>query len=135
VQEAHLDQELSAYYNASFGEFMECKRKPQEAKRDVHSISNESFSAGAVFWGMALPCWASSMSWSISWTLPRQTVLRWNNAQKVVTLTLTEAVNYSVHGISSPLGVTFALGGTLLNAFMVMFIVPIWCRLSNLERN
>jgi len=65
---------------------------------------------------------------------PCQAVLRWINAHKVVTITLTEAVNYSVHGISSPLGVTFALGGTLVNAFMVMFIVPIWCRLSNLER-
>jgi hypothetical protein len=52
---------------------------------------------------------------------------------KVVTITLTEAVNYSVHGISSPLGVTFALGGTLVNIFMVLFIVPIWHRLSNLE--
>jgi len=64
---------------------------------------------------------------------PRQTVLRWINAHKVVTITLTEAVNYSVHGISSPLGVVFALGGTLVNAFMVTFIVPIWCRLSKLE--
>ena len=44
-------------------------------------------------------------------------------------------VNYSVHGISSPLGVCFALGGTLVNIFMVTFIVPIWCRLSNLERH
>ncbi len=59
---------------------------------------------------------------------PRQTVLRWINAHKVVTITLTEAVNYSVHGISSP------LGGSLVNIFMVTFIVPIWCRLSNLER-
>jgi hypothetical protein len=65
---------------------------------------------------------------------PRQAVLRWINAHKVATITLTEAVNYSVHGISSPLGVTFALGGTLVNALMVTFIVPIWCRLSNLER-
>jgi hypothetical protein len=65
---------------------------------------------------------------------PRQAVLRWINAHKVVTITLTEAVNYSVHGISSPLGVTFALGGTLVNILMVTFIVPIWCRLSNLER-
>jgi hypothetical protein len=64
---------------------------------------------------------------------PREILLRWINAHKVVTITLTEAVNYSVHGISSPLGVTFALGGTLVNIFMITFIVPIWCRLSNLE--
>jgi hypothetical protein len=60
-------------------------------------------------------------------------ILRWINAHKVVTITLTEAENYSVHGISSPLGVTFALGGTLVNLLMVTFIVPLWCRLSKLE--
>jgi hypothetical protein len=100
--------------------------------------ATSSFSAGAVFWGLV---------WSTLGKLnelvhfvgfknsnPRQTVLRWINTHKVVTITLTETVNYSVHGISSPLGVTFALGGTLFNAFMVMFIVPIWCRLSSLER-
>jgi len=42
-------------------------------------------------------------------------------------------VNYSVHGVSSPLGVTFALGGTIVNVLMVAFVVPIWCRLSRLE--
>ena len=60
-------------------------------------------------------------------------MLRWINAHKVVTVTLTEAVNYSVHGITNPLGVVFALGGTLVNTFMVTLIVPIWCRLSKLE--
>jgi hypothetical protein len=100
--------------------------------------ATSSFSAGAVFWGMI---WATLGKLNelvhfvgFKKSNPRQTVLRWINAHKVVAITLTEAVNYSVHGISSPLGVTFALGGTLVNAFMVMFIVPIWCRLTNLER-
>jgi len=96
--------------------------------------ATSSFSAGAVFWGMV---WATLGKLNelvhfvgFKKSNPRQAVLRWINAHKVVTITL----NYSVHGISSPLGVTFALGGTLVNAFMVTFIVPIWCRLSNLER-
>ena len=100
--------------------------------------ATSSFSAGAVFWGMV---WATLGKLNelvhfvgFKKSNPRQTVLRWINAHKVVTITLTEAVNYSVHGISSPLGVVFALGGTLVNAFMVTFIVPILCRLSNLER-
>ena len=99
--------------------------------------ATSSFSAGAVFWGMV---WATLGKLNelvhfvgFKKAHPRQTVLRWINAHKVVTITLTEAVNYSVHGISSPLGVTFALGGTLVNLLMVTFIVPIWCRLSNLE--
>ena len=71
--------------------------------------ATSSFSAGAVFWGMV---WA--------------TLGKLNE--------LVHFVGFTVHGISSPLGVTFALGGTVLNMFMVIFIVPIWCRLSNLER-
>jgi hypothetical protein len=99
--------------------------------------ATSSFSAGAVFWGMV---WAALGKLNelvhfvgFKKSHPREILLRWINAHKVVTITLTEAVNYSVHGISSPLGVTFALGGTLVNIFMVTFIVPIWCRLSNLE--
>src|ERR1039458_3302439 len=100
--------------------------------------ATSSFSAGAVFWGMV---WATLGKLNelvhfvgFKKSHPRQTVPRWINTHKVVSITLTEGVNYSVHGISSPLGVTFALGGTLVNIFMVTFIVPIWCRLSNLER-
>ena len=100
--------------------------------------ATSSFSAGAVFWGMV---WATLGKLDelvhfvgFKKSNPRQTVLRWINDHKVVTITLTEAVNYSVHGISSPIGVVFALGGTMVNAFMVTFIVPIWYRLSNLER-
>jgi len=101
--------------------------------------ATSSLSAGTIFWGMI---WATLGKLNelvhfvgFKKANPRQTVLRWINAHKVVTITLTEAVNYSVHGISSPLGVVFALGGTMVNAFMVTFIVPIWCRLSNLERS
>jgi hypothetical protein len=79
--------------------------------------ATSSFSAGAVFWGMV---WATlgklnELAHFVGFKKahPRQTVLRWINAHKVVTITLTEAVNYSVHGISSPLGVTFALAGIL----------------------
>jgi hypothetical protein len=39
VQEVRLDKELSAYYDASFDEFMAHKQK--EAKHDVHPISNQ----------------------------------------------------------------------------------------------
>ena len=99
--------------------------------------ATSSFSAGAVFWGMV---WATLGKLNelvhflgFKKTNPREAALRWINAHKVVTITMTEAVNYSVHGISSPLGVTFALGGTLVNVFMVTFIVPIWCRLFKLE--
>ena len=36
-----LDKDLSAYYDASYGEFMERERKQKEAEHDVHPISNQ----------------------------------------------------------------------------------------------
>ena len=41
AQGIHLDNELSAYYHASFGEFMERKRKQEGAKHDIHSVSDQ----------------------------------------------------------------------------------------------
>ncbi len=41
AQEIQLDKDLTAYYHASFGEFMERKRKHEEAKHDIHSVSDQ----------------------------------------------------------------------------------------------
>jgi hypothetical protein len=41
VQEAHVDKELSAYYGASFGEFVERRRQQKEAEHDVHPLGNQ----------------------------------------------------------------------------------------------
>ena len=41
VQEVRLDKELSAYYNDSFAEFMERKRKQKEAEDDIHAVINK----------------------------------------------------------------------------------------------
>ncbi len=41
AQEIQLDKDLTAYYHASFGEFMERKRKQEEAKHDIHSVSDQ----------------------------------------------------------------------------------------------
>ena len=99
--------------------------------------STSSFAAGAVFWSMV---WAglgklNELARFVGFkrAKPRESALRWINSHKVIALTTTEVVNYSVHGVSSPLGVTFALGGTIVNVLMVAFVVPIWCRLSRLE--
>jgi len=99
--------------------------------------ATSSFSAGAVFWGMV---WASvakldelARFMGFKHAKPRQKVLGWVNSHKVVTLLGTESFNYAVHGISSTLGVTFALGGTLVNLLFVSVVTPIWCRLGRLE--
>jgi hypothetical protein len=41
-----------------------------------------------------------------------------------LTLLLTEATNYLVHGVSSPVGVGFAMGGTIANLLVVYGYIP-----------
>ena len=55
----------------------------------------------------------------------RERILAWINENKVVTLLLTEVLNFGVHGVESASGVTFALGGTFTNLWMIFVIVPI----------
>jgi hypothetical protein len=54
----------------------------------------------------------------------RDKCLRWIRGHKSTSLLITEAINFATHGISDPLGVTFALGGTLVNGLMIFIIVP-----------
>ena len=50
--------------------------------------------------------------------------LSWIRKHKSTSLLGTELVNYGTHGISDPLGVTFALGGTLVNVVMIYILLP-----------
>ena len=50
--------------------------------------------------------------------------LDWIDQRPGLTLLLTEAANYLVHGISSPVGVGFAVGGTIVNILFVYGYVP-----------
>src|SRR6266480_5731244 len=50
--------------------------------------------------------------------------LRWIRNHKNTSLLMTELFNYGSHGISDPLGVTFALGGTLVNVLVIYFLLP-----------
>ena len=49
--------------------------------------------------------------------------LRWIRQHKSTSLISTEILNYSHTGLD-PLGVTFALGGTLVNVLMIYFLLP-----------
>ena len=61
-------------------------------------------------------------------------IWKWIDAHKILTLCGTEIVNLGHAGLS-PLGVLFAIGGTLFNLIMVFAIVPIICwRIDEKER-
>lgn len=60
----------------------------------------------------------------------RDNCLRWIRGHKSTSLLITEGINFATHGISDPLGVTFALGGTLVNVFMIYVVLPSLDRLK-----
>ena len=107
-----------------------------EAAMTFTPSATSSFSAGAVFWAM-MWCIITELDeiaklLGFHHTKFQVRILGWVRAHKVLTLTMTELVNYSIHGVSNPLGVTFALGGTLMNFFIVMFVVPVISRIKKL---
>ena len=56
--------------------------------------------------------------------------LRWINRHKSTSLLGTEFVNYGSHGLD-PLGVSFSLGGTLVNVLVIYLILPCLEKLVN----
>jgi len=59
--------------------------------------------------------------------------LDWIQQRPGLTLLLTEATNYLVHGISSPIGVGFAMGGTVINILFIYGYIPSRSALSVLS--
>lgn len=51
--------------------------------------------------------------------------LTWIRQHKATSLLGTELFNYGTHGISDQLGVTFALGGTLVNLLVIFVLLPV----------
>ena len=51
--------------------------------------------------------------------------LNWVRQHKSTTLLGTELFNYGTHGITDPLGVTFAIAGTLVNLLVIFVLLPV----------
>src|SRR3954468_22464511 len=47
------------------------------------------------------------------------------NDNKGVSILITEVINYTVHGISSPDSVIFAIGSTIVNALFIFVVLPV----------
>jgi hypothetical protein len=57
------------------------------------------------------------------WVPSKERCFRWIREHKSTSLIGTEAVNYAHTGLD-PLGVTFALGGTLTNFVVIYILLP-----------
>jgi hypothetical protein len=51
-------------------------------------------------------------------------IFTWIRQNQIFCLLVSEIVNFAFHGIGSPLGVLFAAGGTLVNAFFILVYIP-----------
>ncbi len=90
--------------------------------------TKDSFLAGVGLW---LLIWASlwkADEFAEAAHIPRwvssDRCLRWINQHRSTSLLGTELVNFGSHGTTDPLGVTFALGGTLVNVLMIFVLLP-----------
>lgn len=92
-----------------------------------------SFIAGIGFWSLLWAGLFKSDDLAEAWGLQRwfssERCLRWIRTHKSASLLATEIFNYGTHGID-PLGVSFALGGTLTNLFVICVLLPVRERAS-----
>ena len=86
-----------------------------------------SFLAGIGFWSLL---WAAlfksddfAEALGLQTWFSSQRCIRWVREHKSASLLGTELFNYGTHGID-PLGVSFALGGTLTNLVVVWVLIP-----------
>jgi hypothetical protein len=81
--------------------------------------------AGVGFWAIVWACLFKVDSIPfVNKFVSKQKIFSKINKQKALSLTGTEVVNFTIHGISNPLAVTMAIGGTIINAIMIFFVVP-----------
>ena len=98
---------------------------------DLTPSSKSAALAGAGFWVLI---------WSIVFKIDvvlklfklelglREKILDFVRKEKGFSLMITEGINFGIHGFTNPVAVTFALGGTVVNAIMVMIGIPLWCK-------
>jgi hypothetical protein len=105
------------------------RRQKEETAMTLTPSATSSAAAGFTFYGMV---WLALMELDdlakilhISSWVKSRSVLRWIIEHKSVALICTECFNYSVHGITQSIAVTFALGGTACNALMIWAVLPV----------
>jgi hypothetical protein len=98
--------------------------------------SKSSFLAGVGFWVLL---WLAVLKLDeiagclrLRRWLSTDRCLAWVDQHKTLALLGTETANFAVHGISNPLGVTFALGGTVTNVIVICFLIPARTRIRSL---
>src|SRR5689334_10337124 len=87
-----------------------------------------SFIAGIGLWTLLWAAFFKADDYAEAFGVERwfssERCFRWIRNHKSTSLLGTELVNYGTHGID-PLGVSFALGGTLINILVICVLLPL----------
>ena len=90
--------------------------------------SKASFFAGCGLW---CPIWAAlfksdefAEAAHVQRWFSKERCLKWISTHRSTSLLSTELVNYAHTGLD-PLGVAFALGGTLVNGLVILLLLPL----------
>jgi hypothetical protein len=87
-----------------------------------------SFIAGVGLWSLLWAALFKADDYAEAFGVERwfssEQCFRWIRNHKSTSLLATELVNYGTHGID-PLGVSFALGGTLTNILVICILLPL----------
>ena len=84
--------------------------------------------------GFASLCWASLFKLNhvaellhLGRLINQEKIFNWiggSYKNQALSLLITEIINYGTHGITSVTSVMFALGSTVVNAFMILLFIP-----------
>jgi hypothetical protein len=103
---------------------------------NITPSAKSSFAAGVGFWVLL---WLAILKLDeiagclrLRRWLSTDKCLAWVDQHKALALLGTECCNYGIHGVSNPLGVTFAMGGTVTNVIVICFLIPARTRIRSL---
>lgn len=88
--------------------------------------------AGAGYWALLWTFLFKITKFPFLQWVPKDRILGWIETHKLQALIITEVVNLGTH--SGILGVTFALGGTVVNSFVILVLFPFRAFLRNRKK-
>ncbi len=98
------------------------------------SAAAAGFGFWALVWGIALKLDTIAGLFGFRDRGLSRRIRLWINENKGLSLCITEVTNFSIHGITNPDAVTFAIGGTLFNFLFVFVFNPIMLMIEGKKR-
>lgn len=95
------------------------------------SAATAGFGFWALVWGIALKLDTIAGLFGFRDRRLSRKLRVWINDNKGLSLCITEVTNFSIHGITNPAAVTFAIGGTIFNFLFVFLLNPLMLKIES----